>query len=225
MDSVFHEEGYLKHNEARQNHLASLNIPISGKTVLEVGAGIGDHTRFFLERSCEVIVTDGRAENVERLKKRFPCNDVYLLDVDQELDEPLPTVDIVYCYGLLYHLRDPFGAINRLSTECDEMFLLETCVSKDDKTVLFDEGVSDPRNSVSGGACRPSRRDVQVALQKNFAHVYFPLTQPNHDDFPEDWNAIAGKPGLDRAVFIASRFELNNPLLTKTMPMKQARLK
>ena len=41
----------------RRENLAGL----TGR-VLEVGAGIGLHTPFFLERGCEVTVTDGRAE-------------------------------------------------------------------------------------------------------------------------------------------------------------------
>jgi len=53
----------------------------------EVGAGIGDHTSFFLDRGCSVITTEGRPENLELLRQRYPQLDVRLLD----LDNPEPT--------------------------------------------------------------------------------------------------------------------------------------
>jgi hypothetical protein len=51
---VFHSAHYQRHNQRRQEHLASLGLDISGATVLEVGAGIGDHTSFFLDRGCQI---------------------------------------------------------------------------------------------------------------------------------------------------------------------------
>jgi len=49
---------YQRHNQRRLEHLASLGLDIAGCTVLEVGAGIGDHTSFFLDRGCEVVTSD-----------------------------------------------------------------------------------------------------------------------------------------------------------------------
>jgi len=40
----FHSVGYLRHNARRLEHLNSLGLDISGRSVLELGAGIGDHT-------------------------------------------------------------------------------------------------------------------------------------------------------------------------------------
>jgi len=44
----FLEPNALALNQARLNHLATLDLPIDGKSVLEVGAGIGLLTGFFL---------------------------------------------------------------------------------------------------------------------------------------------------------------------------------
>jgi hypothetical protein len=49
-------------NRARQDHLASLGFDFAGKSLLEVGAGIGLHTPFFVRRGCSALVTDGNAE-------------------------------------------------------------------------------------------------------------------------------------------------------------------
>jgi len=94
-------------NIMRQAHLASLGLDLACKQVLEVGAGIGLHTPFFLERGCEVLVTDGNAENVGEIRRRLPNVPSTLLDLEQDgaLDH-LGTFDIVYCYGLLYHLTE-----------------------------------------------------------------------------------------------------------------------
>src|ERR1700682_5619401 len=56
----FHSSSYLRHNASRQEHLATLGLDLNNKSVLEVGAGIGDHTTFFLDRGCEVLCTAPR---------------------------------------------------------------------------------------------------------------------------------------------------------------------
>ena len=71
-------------NSARQQHLASLGLDLAGKKVLEVGAGIGLHTPFFLERGCEVTVTDGRAENVAEIARRLPTVRTALVDLEAD---------------------------------------------------------------------------------------------------------------------------------------------
>ena len=39
------------------------------------------------------------------------------------------TFDIIYCYGLLYHVSDPEAALSAMAQRCKGMLLLETCVS------------------------------------------------------------------------------------------------
>ncbi len=55
---VFLSYHYQRHNQRRLEHLATLGLSIAGSTVLEVGAGIGDHTSFFLDRGCHVVCTE-----------------------------------------------------------------------------------------------------------------------------------------------------------------------
>src|SRR5262249_20235166 len=106
-------------NAARQAHLASLGLDLIRKQGLEVGAGIGLHTPFFLERGCEVLVTDGNAENVGEIRRRLPNVPSALLDLEQDGSiNHLGVFDIVYCYGLLYHLRNPEVAIAKLASVC-----------------------------------------------------------------------------------------------------------
>src|ERR1035437_1167761 len=125
----FHSPFYLRHNQRRLEHLASLRLHLREATVLEVGAGIGDHTSFFLDRDCEVTSIEGRPENAELLAQTHPT--VTLLQFDMDAPDPSFTreFDIVYCYGLLYHLRNPSTAIDWMAKRCRKLLLLETCVS------------------------------------------------------------------------------------------------
>ena len=56
--------------------------PVSSLAPPQVGAGIGDHTTFFLDRGCEVVVTEGRPENFAVLRQRYPQLETHLLDME-----------------------------------------------------------------------------------------------------------------------------------------------
>lgn len=219
----FQNNFYLRHNQRRLEHLASLGLDLHGKSVLEVGAGIGDHTSFFLDRGCQVVCTEGRYENLEILKQRFSASlPVFHLD----LNEPDPSFegafDIVYCYGLLYHLHKPLEAISFMAGHCRNLLLLETCVSYGEHEAInfCEEPAASPTQSISGQGCRPTRSWIFNQLKQHFPHVYMPLTQPSHEEFPTDWTTKSGE-GLTRSVFIATRQPLNNPLLVEEIPMQQ----
>lgn len=223
---MFGEGHYRRHNVKRLEHLASLKLPIEGATVLEVGAGIGDHTSFFLDRGCAVTTSDAREENLQRLSARYPSLRVIALDLDDPPADIPGSFDIVYCYGTLYHLKYAEKAIVFMSRCCASMLLLETCVSYGDEALLNQcpENLSNPTQSVTGVGCRPTRRWVYETLKKHFACVYMPVTQPDHEEFPTDWTVPpADKKRLARAVFIASRRPIANGLLSDRIPEKQTR--
>ncbi len=216
---------YQHHNQRRQEHLACLGLDIAQKTVMEVGAGIGDHTSFFVDRGCDVVSTEAREENIKILRSRFPNLRTFVLDLDNPPSTFNETFDIVYCYGLLYHLKEPENAIKFMATCCKSMLLLETCVSFGDGDELYPcyEDTSNPTQAISGHGCRPTRRWLYNRLKDHFEHVYLPKTQPNNEQFPIDWTLPAPKKGLTRAVFVASREALNNDTLIESIPDKQTR--
>jgi len=208
-------------NQARQTHLASLGLDLENKRVLEVGAGIGLHTPFFLQRGCQVTVTDGRAENVAEIGRRLPS--VRSAVVDLELDRPieLGRFDLVYCYGLLYHLGNPERALGRLADVCEGQLLLETAVSPGthDELLL----VRDPdafNQAVSGIGCRPTRLWVLNRLKSLLGWGYIPRTQPDHVDFPTDW-AHTPIQTMHRSIFVGSRTALSLPTLADSVPATQ----
>ena len=222
----FLTDDYQRHNKRRQEHLASLGLSLDGVSVLELGAGIGDHTSFFLDRQCRVTSTDARPELVEHIRARYPQVETAVLEIDAEHVELPRRHDIVYCYGLLYHLRRPQLALERMSRLAGRMLLLETCVS-------FGEGAElnpvkefdDPTQAVGGEGCRPTRGWVFEQLKSNFRSAYVTATQPWHEEFPVDWDAPppVNEAGLYRCVFVASHEPVENGLLTQTLPSKQTR--
>lgn len=219
----FHSDRYLRHNLRRLEHLSTLNLPLSGRSVLELGAGIGDHTSFFLDRGCTVCATDPRPENLRLLASRYPSVEVAPLDLERPLMSP-QIFDVVYAYGVLYHLRRPEEALEFMAGRCGDILLLETCVSFGiaEAINLTAEDAAQPSQAVSGTGCRPTRPWIWTQLRRHMPFVYMPKTQPWHEEFPLDWNKPTSR-GLTRSIFIASRTELSNAMLVPSILMKQIR--
>jgi len=110
-EKLFHSDFYLTHNAKRLEHLESLNLPLDNLSVLEVGAGIGDHTDFFIKRNCSILTTEVRNENLEILKK-LPVRvmKLNLENIPKTFDEKF---DVVYAYGILYHLNNPQEVLSK----------------------------------------------------------------------------------------------------------------
>lgn len=223
---VFHSDQYLRHNARRLEHLTSLRIPVAGLTVLEVGAGIGDHSHYFLDRGCRVTITEARRENIDYLKQRYPKQNVRFLDMESPQPLEGAPFDVVHCYGLLYHLSNPKEALTFLSANASKLLLLETCVSFNTDSAInpIDEAQENPSQAFSGKGCRPTRAWLFAQLKQHFDYVYLPKTQPWHEEFPLDWTAPQQhRAPLQRAVFIASRKALGSEALTPTLIMQHQR--
>lgn len=214
---------YQQHNVARLQHLESLGLDLKNKKVLEFGAGIGDHTLFYLHKNCEVLPTDGRQELVDFIKNRFNI-ETQQIDIETQLDKVarLPKFDIIHCYGFLYHISNPLQFLNAINSKCD-LLVLETCVSSDEKEEgphIVNEEKSHLSQATSGKGCRPSRLWLEKRLKENFKFVYFPTTQPKHNEFKKNWTMPLNDIGNNyiRCVFIASNSEIINEKLTTTIP-------
>jgi SAM-dependent methyltransferase len=216
-------------NSARQQHLASLGLPLAGKDVLEVGAGIGLHTAFFEEQRCKVLATDGRPDNVAEMRRLHPERTVSVLDLEQPDDiRRLGHFDVAYCYGTLYHLGTPEATLQALA-DVSAMILLETCCTPGDEPLLHmvseQEEVRNQAKSSVG--CRPTRSWVLGQLTTLWGHGYVSLTQPDYGEFPLDWSQLPAEPHAThntRAVFVGSRESLDdNGLLSTTVPSHQRR--
>ena len=209
-------------NKARLDHLATLHLPVEGKSVLEVGAGIGMLTGFFEDRGCKVLSTDARPENVAEIKRRHPARQVATLDLERPVDiAKLGNFDIVFCYGTLYHLAQPGPALAALS-DVSDMILLETCLSPGEEEAAPTVGEEHTMNQAySGVGSRPTRSWVVRRLAEFWGRGYISLTQPAHPDFPLDWTQPSDPARQNtRAIFVGSRTTLKNPLLSADIPRR-----
>jgi 2-polyprenyl-3-methyl-5-hydroxy-6-metoxy-1,4-benzoquinol methylase len=187
LETYFLSKHYQMHNVARLSHLESLGLPLKSRSVIEFGAGIGDHTFYYLTKGCRMVTTDVRSELVEFIKKRFDV-EAFIINAEKDIDKirKFEKCDIVHCYGLLYHIQNPMEFLRSLNDKCD-LLLLETCVSHDlreDGAYIVSEDVENPTQAVSGNGCRPTRKWIYDILKQNFPFVYFPKTQPDHPEFP-----------------------------------------
>lgn len=182
----FLTQHYQRHNQRRLEHLASLGLPLSGKTVLEVGAGIGDHTSFFIDRECAVTCSDARPDLLQILHDRHAGIVTYLWDVESAPPQSIPVCQIVYAYGILYHTLQPKTVLENFASLCSEMLLLETCVSFGDEELVnvTPERPNDPTQAMRGFGCRPTRPWIFSNLKRLFPFVYVTKTQPGMRNSP-----------------------------------------
>lgn len=217
----FDTDGAADINRARLEHLASLGLPLDGRRVLEVGAGVGHLTRFFVERGCYVTATEGRPENLAELRRRLSDVDAAVADVEESL-EHLGRFDVVFCYGLLYHLESPLRALRNMSGVCDDLLLIETMVCDSRLPLLtLDDETTSVNQALCGLAHRPSPSYLALALNRvGFDHVYTAADPPAHPDyrFKRLDNLDTARDGaLLRGVFVASRGELGEPSLVSLL--------
>lgn len=212
---------YQRMNARRLEHLASLNLNLSRRSVLELGAGIGDLSSFFIDRECDVTITEAREFNLKQLRKRYPNNAVHKLDADY--DAYPHEHDITFAYGLLYHLKNPENLIKLMGEATREIALIETCVSTSEevKKNPIKEPARNITQAVSGMGCRPTRSWIEYELKKYFPHVYYPTYQPYHEQFPKSFTH-ASENKLTRAIFVASKLKINSDQLTIDRPDQYA---
>ena len=205
-------------NRARLEHLDSLGLDLSRRSVLDVGAGPAHLAQFFVERGCRIVSTDARSENVEQARALYPGHDARVLDVERDDLAALGRFDVVFCYGLLYHLEDPLLVLRKLAHVCDDLFLLETMVCDSELAVLrLEDEYLSLNQALRGIAHRPSPAWIAMAFDRIGIHnVYLALTPPQHPDYEVDWrnNLDTARDGhLLRAIFVASRTPLTNDRL------------
>ncbi len=200
-------------NRARMEHLASLQLPIAGKRVLDVGCGVG-HLAARLEKlGAQVTCLDGREENIAELRRRYPQFPAHVANVELDPLSALGHFDVAFSYGLLYHLENPAAALRNMAAAADELLLLETiiCDARQPIVVLDDERFA-ANEALGALGCRPSPSYLATVLNRiGFAHVYTSRVPPDHEDFRFEWrdNMDWSRDGHPlRAFFAASRAPL-----------------
>ena len=216
---LFDQPFYEAITRARLDHLKGLGLPVDGKSVIDVGCGTGRLSEFFAQRGCNVTCVDGRAENIEQLRASYPGRRAAVVDVESDALLEQGSFQVVFCYGLLYHLAEPWGFLQRAGRLAGELLLLETCVADAEEPMLsLVRDPDDPTMALRAVGSRPSPAYIAAALRSaGFPHLLHPRTAPDHPDF--SWErrgdgAIFRDGHALRQVFVASREPLDLPALT-----------
>ena len=210
-------------NQARLQHLASLGLDLSHKRVLETGAGIGLLTGFWERRECEVISTEGRQANIDEHLRRHPHREgkVLLLDLERPgSHDHLGPFDVVFCYGTLYHVPDPYQILEDLARVCRNLFLLESRVWWLDDGQVHEHADSNGLDqALRRHSCLPSRNWLLDRLREIYGYAYVSVRQPRSYQFPLVWPTEPSS--KTRAIFVASRSALHLDTLSERLLNKQ----
>jgi SAM-dependent methyltransferase len=182
---IFNNKEYQQADIVRFDNFNLLNIDFNGKTILELGSGIGNHTDFILSKKPKKIVSiEGQLCNFDILKTKFKDNKkVHTIHHNLELPYPFLSdyFDWVYNYGLLYHLKNPFESIDYLKNLAHSNMILETCIEFNGEENNLEEG-NTPSQALNRIGSRPNKDILFEKLKTIYQNVYYPL-QPKHEWF------------------------------------------
>ena len=116
---------------ARRIKLMQIPEDLTGKRVLDIGAYDGFFSFEFERRGAEVlsvdIWTDAMWEKFQfAIEKRKSQIKHKRIDVCDLTPDEVGTFDIVFCAGVLYHLRHPLLALEAIRSVTDGLLILET---------------------------------------------------------------------------------------------------
>ena len=183
----FDQPYYIEINEARWSSAKKVIADLPGvETCLDAGCGPGWFSVRLAELGLKVLGVDGRQELVDEAARRVPQARFELLDITSpEGAAKRAPCDLTFCFGLLYHLENPFAAVRNLSILTGKYLFIETQVAPGDGNdcILVSEG----RNETQGlnfHALIPSRKVLLKMLYvSGFTNVYRFTGSIGHGDF------------------------------------------
>jgi FkbM family methyltransferase len=177
----------IRLNESRKAFLHSILRGLGGygATALDVGAGFGYFARYLRDSGLKVTAIDVRPENVAEARIRYPDIDFRQCDVEDPSLCKLGSFDLVLCFGLLYHLENPFRAIRNLYSLTEKFLIIEsqTAPSQSLAAYFYEEPKAQDQ-SLNFTVLMPTEACLVKMLYKaGFCAVYRPYGLPDHPEF------------------------------------------
>jgi hypothetical protein len=133
----------------------------------------------------EVSAVDGRQQNVEEGSRRNPGISFSCCDAQSAELVKKGKFDLVFCFGLLYHLENPFLTIRYLREMTSKLLLVEGVVypGADPIMGLVDEGRTEDQG-LNHVAFYPTESClVKMLYRSGFEHVYRFHPLADHPDY------------------------------------------
>lgn len=140
-----------------------------GKKILELGCGYGDIGYIFMTLGADVVFAEGRSENINCLRRRFPNGRIYQMNAENEWpfaeDE---NFDLILHMGLLYHLDNIWFLLDQCCKHTENIVLETEVADTDDEDFILK--INEPDNgwdqSLDGRGTRPSGACIEKHLNE-----------------------------------------------------------
>jgi SAM-dependent methyltransferase len=150
-----------------------------------VGCGVGYFSKFLNDMGFRVTGLDGREDNAQEAKRRFPGITFRTANAEDLHPEEIGTFGLVLCFGLLYHLENPFRAIRGLCSITQRVLVIESMCApgKRPEMELLDESQYD-NQGLNYVAFYPTESClVKMLYRAGFPFVYGFANLPDHELF------------------------------------------
>jgi len=176
------------------------------QSCIDVGCGPGWFTKRLIDYGLSVVGIDGRDELIQVARGRVPEGEFFQIDVESKREVAvLSSADLVFCFGLLYHVENPLRVIRNLELITKKILFIESIVipEKRHSAILVEESNNETQG-LTGLAVIPSGLLItKVLYSSGFRYVYEYLGYVPHNDFIETKEQYRR-----RRIFIGSNLEL-----------------
>jgi SAM-dependent methyltransferase len=186
---VFDQQHYALLNAARgdliKNFLPDVLQQMRLRTAIDVGCGLGHFSGLLSSLGLRVTGLDARRENANEAARRFPKVEFHTMNAEETSVRSLGKFDLALCFGLLYHLENPFAVMRNLHALTDGLLLVESVIWQgSDPVMVFVDETSHEDQGLDYVAFYPTEAClVKMLFRSGFKHAYRFASAPDHPDF------------------------------------------
>lgn len=215
---IFDQKQYESLNppraEAVRVLLGELKGELALQTAIDVGCGVGYFAEILKALGLEVTAIDGRRQNIEEAQRRYPGIHFEQCDVQDPALLALGRFDLVFCFGLLYHLENPLLALRHLKSMTRHLLLVEAVIfpGTEPLMALIDEEIHDDQGLRHIAFYPTEACLVKMMYRVGFSHVYGFTHQPQHSEYQ------GSRHGRRVRTMLAASFSLLDSRLLHDLP-------
>ncbi len=192
---IFDQHHYELLNRARgevvSHLLADFTRKLNLQTAIDVGCGFGHFSGLLKSLGLEVTAVDGRKENVEEARRRNPHIRIHQYNAEDPALTAVGRFDVVLCFGLLYHLENPFLAIRNLGRMTGRILLIESVIFPGEEPIM---GLIDEHRHEDQGLNHIAFYPTEACLIKMLYRVGLPSVytlsrKPDHPEYHQNSGA------------------------------------